>query len=132
MSGLEDPHRADLGGPDLPEASDPSPEAPALIDWGRTGRRLRGVVLVLAVVVIVGWVALSLTGDAGFRLRVLGEMTGLALLVAIAAEVVIVGSVALAGMLRAGERGERLARSDVSLLPPQVRRDRQARRDRQS
>ena len=106
------------------EVPDPSSETSPLIDWGRTGRRLRRVVLVLAVVVIVGWVAIGITSDGGFRLRVLGEMTGLALLVAIAAEIVIVGSVALTGMLRAGERGERLAGSDVSLLPPQARRGR--------
>lgn len=142
MSHLEEPRRAAadaLEGPDAPDradARDPSdtavpsevaeasPGASPLIDWGRTARRLRRVVLGLAVVVSVGWVIIGITSDAGFELRVLGEMTGLALLVAIAAEIVIVGSVALTAMLRAGERGERLAGSDVSLLPPQVRRGR--------
>lgn len=130
MSGLEESRQTAMGDPvptDVsvpPDASEPASETPPLIDWGRTARRLRRVVLALAVVVIVGWVAIGITSDAGFRLRVLGEMTGLAVLVAIAAEVVIVGSVALTGLLRAGERGERLAGSDVSLLPPQVRRGR--------
>ena len=142
MSGLEEPRQAAVGDPDPSDPSaasdpfapagasapsaapEPPPETAPLIDWGRTGRRLRRVVLVLTVVVIVGWIAIGTTSDAGFRLRVLGELTGLALLVAIAAEILIVGSVALAGMLRAGERGDRLAGSDVSLLPPQVRRGR--------
>jgi hypothetical protein len=39
-------------------------------------------------------------------------------------EFVVVGGSALRGMLRAGERGERLASGDVMLLPPQVRRKR--------
>lgn len=93
-----------------------------LIDWARTGRRLRRVAALLAILVVVAWLVIGLVGDSGFQLRLLGELAGLGLLVAIAAEVVIVGSVALAGMLRAGERGERLAGSDVSLLPPQLRR----------
>lgn len=99
-----------------------SSEERPLIDWARTGRRLRRVAAFLASLVVVAWVVLGLAGDSGFQLRLLGELVGLGLLVAIAAEVVIVGSVALAGMLRAGEQGERLAGSDVSLLPPQLRR----------
>lgn len=93
-----------------------------LIDWARTGRRLRRVAAFLTILVVVAWVVIGFAGASGFQLRLLGELAGLGLLVAIAAEVVIVGSVALAGMLRAGERGERLAGSDVSLLPPQLRR----------
>ena len=106
-----------------PVSSDPlrSDERP-LVDWARTGRRLRRVVALLTILVVVVWAVLGVVGDGGFELRLLGELAGLGLLVAIAAEVVIVGSVALAGMLRAGERGERLAGSDVSLLPPQLRR----------
>jgi hypothetical protein len=99
-------------------------EAPPLVDWSRTGRRLRRVALVLGSLVILGWVADGLLGDGGFRLRMLGELTGIALLLAIAAEIVVVGGAALVGMLRAGERGERLSGSDVSLVPPQLRRRR--------
>ena len=49
---------------------------------------------------------------------------GLALALLFVAEVVIVGGSALRGMLAAGERGDRLASSDVSLLPPQLTRRR--------
>ena len=42
----------------------------------------------------------------------------------IVVEFVVVGGSALRGMLRAGERGERLSGRDVMLLPPQVRRKR--------
>ena len=97
---------------------------PPLIDWSRTARRMRRVALVLAVAVMAGWVAYGVVGDGGFGLRMLGELTGFALLAVILAEVVVVGGAALTGMLRAGERGERLAGSDVSLVPPQLRRRR--------
>ena len=97
---------------------------PPLIDWSRTARRMRRVALVLAVAVVAGWVVYGVVGDGGFGVRMLGELTGFALLAVIVAEVVVVGGAALTGMLRAGERGERLAGSDVSLVPPQLRRRR--------
>lgn len=105
------------------EPVEQQPDVP-LVDWGRTGRRMRRVALVLAGLVLLVWIVVGLAGDGGFRLRALGELAGLALLAAFIAEVVIVGGAALGGMLRAGERGERLAGSDVSLLPPQLRRGR--------
>jgi len=107
-----------------PEGSQDEPVDTAIVDWPRTGRRMRRVALVLAGLVVVAWVARGLLSDAGFTGRSLGELVGLALLVAFVAEVVVVGGAALGGMLRAGERGERLAGSDVSLLPPQLRRSR--------
>jgi hypothetical protein len=97
------------------------PVAAGIVDWHRTGRRLRRQGLVILCVVLVVWLVLGVAGD-GPTLRALGELLGLGVLVAIAGEVVIVGGAAVRGMLRAGERGERLASSDVSLLPPQVRR----------
>lgn len=96
----------------------------ALVDWARTGRRMRRVVLTLGVLVLALWTVDGFTGGTGFRWRILGELTGLALLVTIAAEIAIVGGAAVVGMFRAGERGDRLAGSDVSLLPPQLRRGR--------
>jgi hypothetical protein len=123
-TGADDP-TSDEGRPDDDGALDAdTADLPPLVDWTRTGRRLRRVALVLAALVLLGWVADGVLGAGGFRLRMLGELTGIALLLAIAAEIVVVGGAALAGMLRAGERGERLARADVSLIPPQLRRRR--------
>ena len=79
------------------------------------------VAAVLVTLVVVGWLVDGIVGDTGFRLRVLGELGGLALLATFVAEVVVVGGASVRGMLRAGDRGERLAGSDVSLLPPQLR-----------
>jgi hypothetical protein len=90
-----------------------------LVDWGRTGRRLRRQALVLAGLVVVAWLAVGIR-DGGLSGRTLAELAGFGVLLAVAAEIVIVGGAALRGMLVAGERGERLAEQDVSLLPPQV------------
>jgi hypothetical protein len=92
-----------------------------LIDWARTARRLRQVLTGLGVVVLVAFGLLSFA-RAGVQLTLLAELVGLALLVAFAVEVVVVGGSALRGMLTAGARGERLASADVGLLPPQVLR----------
>jgi hypothetical protein len=94
---------------------------PPIVDWQRTARRLRAILLVLGVVVLVGWLAAGLLGD-GLQLRLLGELVGIGLLVAFVAEVVIVGGSAVRGVLVAGERGHRLSLWDVSLIPPQLRR----------
>lgn len=118
------------GGVNVPVASgvDRSVDAvapPPIVDWGRTARRLRLQLGVIAVSVVVAWVVVGLLRDA-LTLRLLAEVAGLGLLVAVLAEFAVVGGAALGGMLRAGERGERLSRPDVSLLPPQItcRRDR--------
>jgi hypothetical protein len=95
--------------------------APGIVDWHRTGRRLRRQAVVLVGLVVVAWLALGVAGD-GLELRSLAELFGLGVLLAIAGEVVIVGGAALGGMINAGERGDRLSSSDVSLLPPQVTR----------
>jgi hypothetical protein len=101
--------------------------SPPIVDWHRTARRLRVVVLVIALVVVIAWVVVGVLGG-GFTGRRLGEFAGLGLLVAFAAEVVIVGGSAVRGLLRAGERGQRLASGDVGLLPPQLQRRSQRRR----
>lgn len=123
---MTEPERTEPGatGSGAAGAEPGDPEPTPLVDWGRTGRRMRRVALVLAGLVVVAWVGLGLAGEGGLQLRTLGELVGIALLVAFVAEVVVVGGAALGGMLRAGERGERLAGSDVSLLPPQLRRGR--------
>lgn len=92
-----------------------------LVDWARTARRLRLMLFGLGVLVIVSWLILgALHGD--LRPRTLAELVGLAVLLAIALEIVVVGGAAIRGLLAAGARGDRLAADDVSLLPPQLAR----------
>lgn len=90
-----------------------------LVDWARTGRRVRASVLVLAGLVLLAWVVLSLAGD-GFSPGTLGGLVGLALVVLFVIELVVVGGAAIGGMLRAGERGERLSSQGVGILPPRM------------
>ena len=97
--------------------------ASPIVDWRRTAHRLRRVLVVIAVGVVALWVGLGIAGD-GFGLARLAELAGLGLLLAFVAEVVVVGGSAVRGMLAAGERGDRLASADVSLLPPQLTRRR--------
>jgi hypothetical protein len=109
-----------------PSRTTPRPsteDAPSLVDWSRTARRMRLVLGVLGVLVLLGWIVLGVTGD-GIRLRTLGELFGFALLAAFVVEFVVVGGAALRGLLQAGARGERLAGDDVSLVPPQLARRR--------
>jgi hypothetical protein len=94
---------------------------PRIVDWHRTGRRLRRQLVVIAGLVAVAWLVLAVRAG-GPSLRSLAELTGLGVLMAVAAEIVVVGGAALRGLLAAGERGDRLASADVSLLPPQVSR----------
>ena len=101
----------------------PTGSPPPIVDWGRTARRLRAVLAGVAVVVVVAWLVLGLRAD-GLSLRALGELVGIGLLVSFVLEAVIVGGSAIRGLLTAGARGDRLARGDVSLLPPQVTRRR--------
>lgn len=108
-----------MRGADEFTADTTDPGAVGLVDWGRTGRRVRTSVLVLGSGVLVAWTALSLLGD-GFEVRVLGGLVGLALALLFVVELVVVGGAAVRGMLRAGERGERLASRGVGLLPPRM------------
>ncbi|MBW3662157.1 MAG: hypothetical protein KY469_03570 [Actinobacteria bacterium] len=97
----------------------PEPSSPRdgghIVDWSRTARRLRRSAVVAAGVGATGWTVSAVAGGPG-----LGTWLGIALGLIFVAELVIVGGSALRGMLRAGERGERLARSDVGLLPPRL------------
>jgi hypothetical protein len=101
----------------------PSDAAPPIIDWARTGRRLRLVLSAIGATIVVVWVVHAVV-TGGVDLAMLGELVGFGLFAAFVVEVVVVGGTALRGMLAAGERGERLSGPDVSLLPPQLTRRR--------
>jgi len=87
-----------------------------LVDWRRTARRMRASGVVLLGLTVVAWLA------SGALFTWLGVALGVLFVV----EVVVVGGSALRGMLRAGQRGERLAGPDVGLLPTRRRRQRDA------
>jgi hypothetical protein len=109
--------------PDGAGEARPAADAPRpLVDFRRTARRLAIAVAAIGVLVLATWFVLVLTTGAPPRL--LAELAGLGLLGAFAVEVVVVGGSAVRGMLTAGERGERLASSDVALVPPQLLRRR--------
>jgi hypothetical protein len=93
----------------------------SIVDWTRTIRRLRRTLFGLFGVVVAAFAVLS-AARGRIDPLLLAELVGLALLVAFAVEVVVVGGAAFKGMLAAGERGERLASQDVGLLPPQILR----------
>ncbi|MEX1164234.1 MAG: hypothetical protein WEB03_11710 [Nitriliruptor sp.] len=104
----------------VPEhAVDAAPGRPPVVDFARTIRRLRRSLSIIAVLVLLGWTIVGALG-AGWSVALLAELAGFGLFAAFAVEVVIVGGSAARGMLAAGEQGERLAGSDVSLLPPQL------------
>jgi hypothetical protein len=88
------------------------------VDWARAGRRLRASALVIGTIVAIGSLATWLLSGAPEA----GTWLFGGLLAMFVVEVVVVGGSAVSGMLRAGERGDRLARSDVSLLPARVQR----------
>lgn len=97
-------------------------ERPPVVDFERMGQRLRKTAAWLLGLALVVWVVtIPFRGVDGALLM---NLIGLALGLLFVAEVVIVGGSALSGMLAAGERGDRLASSDVSLLPPQLTRRR--------
>lgn len=107
---------------DRDEPSTDDAAAP-VVDFRATARRLRWILAVIGSAIVVLWVARSIL-DGVFEPRLLAELLGLGVLLVFAVEVVVVGGVALRGMLTAGERGDRLASDDVALLPPQLRRGR--------
>lgn len=94
-----------------------------LVDWARTARRIRRGALVVGTAVVLGWLVVGVA-TGGPRLRDLGTALFVGLVAMIGVEFVVVGGSAVRGMLAAGERGERLAAGDVTLVPPQLRRKR--------
>lgn len=96
------------------------------MDWRRLGRRLSLLAL--------GWAALAVLG-VGSTTALRGDLgaagalwAGVAAIGFLASVLAAVALSALGGMLRAGERRQRLASGDVGLMPPQVRRRRFTRR----
>ena len=102
---------------DEPEAPEASPDIHVpVVDFMVLGRRLRRTGLVLGCLIVIAWaVAIPWRGADG---RLFMNLVGLGLGLMFVAEVVIVGGSALRGMLRAGERGDRLASTGVGVLPP--------------
>lgn len=92
-----------------------------LVDHAAVGRRLRRSFLFLITATILVWLGAGLFAG-GLEAARLVELLGVAVLLALLIEIVIVGGAAIAGALRAGERGERLSSDDVRLMPPQLRR----------
>lgn len=100
-----------------------------LLNWRRIGRRLVRLLIAAVAIVILGIAVTSgITGEVSRGGALLWVGVGALLLVVGA--VLVVSVSALRGMLRAGDRGDRLAGGDVGLLPPQVRSGRQERNDR--
>ena len=99
-----------------------------LLDHGRTVQRVRALAVVVggsaAVGVGVSWLVAGGPSRDAFLL-----WAGLAVLVTVLGAITIVTAAAVRGMLRAGDRGERLADGDVGLVPPQLR-SRDGRRER--
>ena len=96
----------------------------SVVDFAATGRRLRRMAMLAGAAVPIIWLTAGVAGPWDLSWRLLAEIVGWGVLAMSVIEVAIVGSSAIAGMLRAGERGDRLASGDVSLVPPQVRRKR--------
>lgn len=93
---------------------------PPVVDFAVLGRRLRRTAMILgALVLTVTVIAIPVRGVDGVLFM---NLVGLALGLMFLAEVVIVGGSAVRGLLRAGERGDRLASDGVGLLPPQMLR----------
>lgn len=111
---MTDDHRTEIDEPTEADAG-----TTPIVDWSIIGRRLRVSALGLLAAAVVAWVVVGLAND-GVVLRDLWGYVGLAFAGMFIAELVVVGGSAVRGMLRAGERGERLAGSDVGILPPQV------------
>lgn len=91
-----------------------------LLEHGRTARRVRRLVVIVGVLGLVGFAATWLV-DGGLSADVFLLWAGLVALAAVLGAMVIVAAAAFRGMLRAGDRGERLADRDVGLIPPQLR-----------
>lgn len=106
-----------VNGPSGTSGADGSGEA--IIDHAGIARRLRRWSVLLLGATFAAWLLGGVVGD-GLTLRGLTGLLGVAVLLAVFVEIVVVGGAAVAGALRAGERGHRLAADDVTLLPPQL------------
>lgn len=102
-------------------APGPDTSTVPIVDFSRAGRRVQRSASILGASAVVGWLVSGLV-TGGLDGSGLATWLALALAGMFVVEVVVVGGSAARGMLRAGDRGERLAGSDVGLLPPQVTR----------
>lgn len=101
-----------------------NPDDRAVVDFPAVGRRLLRLLALAAAVVVGGSVLLAVVPAWQWSWRSVGEIAGWTVVATLVIEISITASTAVVGLLRAGERGDRLAGSDVSLLPPQLRRRR--------
>lgn len=132
MSGRGDRDRARRRASWPVRAGDADRDVPVgareLVDWRRLGRRLWLLALGWAGFAALGVGATTaLRGNPGEAGAFWAGVTALGFLASV---VVAVALSALGGMLRAGERRERLAGGDVGLMPPQVRRRHSSQRKR--
>ncbi len=106
------------------EAGDAGRDDPAcdreLVDWRRLGRRLWLFALAWAGFAVLGTGSTTVLG--GVLVAASAFWAGVAALGFLASVLAAVALSAFGGMLRAGERRQRLAGGDVGLMPPQVRR----------
>ena len=91
-----------------------------LVDWRSLGRRVGRVAVAIAAVAVLGAVVTGLVSGWSRSVALTWAFLGVAGV--LVAAMVLAGWSALRGMLRAGERGERLAGGDVGMIPPQLRR----------
>jgi len=89
-----------------------------VIDWRRVAIRIFGIGVACVVGAPVAW----LVGRALGGERSIVGWFGFGLLAFVFLSAVVVASSALRAMFRIGEAGERLARPDVGITPPQLRR----------
>jgi hypothetical protein len=112
-----------MSAPDAPGQNGLAEREPgSIMDWERTGHRIRRSALVIGMLVLVVWIVTGLAGD-GITLPALGSWVGVGLGAMVFTELVVVGTAAMQAERRAARHGERLSRSDVGLLPPRRRRD---------
>jgi hypothetical protein len=91
-----------------------------LIDWSRLGRRMAVVALGWVLVIALG--AAVTAALAGLTRGALLLWLGLGAVGLVASAITLIAASAVGGMVRAGDRGQRLSSDDVGLSPPQVRR----------
>lgn len=105
----------------MPAPEDTEQQHVPLLDWARIGRRVGWSAAALGAVAVLAWLVIGVS-TGGPDLGDLGGYLGLALAGMFVVELVVVGGAAVGALLRAGERGDRLAQGDVGLLPPQLSR----------
>lgn len=96
------------------------PDTDPLVSWRHVGHQLGKTALGGLVGAVAAGLIAKLSGTPAPT--ALGVALGVGALVAVGGAIWLVAGSAWRGMLRAGERGERLAGDDVGLTPPKLRR----------